>query len=208
MKKEAKTRFFVSAAALLLLPVLAFAHPGHGAEDALHADAGFLDGLVHPFTGLVHPFTGLDHLAAMLAVGVWSALAVRPVWLAPAAFVALLTAGATAGFLGVAVPAVEPMIAASLLVLGLLVAWRRHLAMPLAAGLAGAFAFFHGAAHGTELGGSGQWLALAGMVIATAALHATGIALGHAVIARHRWLAVMAGASTALLGATLLVRMA
>ncbi|GKS96972.1 HupE/UreJ family protein [Acidovorax sp. SUPP2825] len=201
MKKEAKTRSFVSAAALLLLPALAFAHPGHGAQDALHADAGFLD-------GLVHPFTGLDHLAAMLAVGVWSALAVRPVWLAPAAFVALLVAGATAGFLGVAVPAVEPMIAASLLVLGLLVAWRRHLALPLAAGLAGAFAFFHGAAHGTELGGSGQWLALAGMVIATATLHAAGIALGHAVVARHRWLAVAAGASTALLGATLLVRMA
>ena len=198
MKKEAKQ---IATLAALLLPALALAHPGHGADDVVHASAGFLD-------GLIHPFTGLDHLAAMLAVGVWSALAVRPVWLAPAAFVALLTAGAAAGFAGVAVPAVEPMIAASLLVLGLLVAWRRHLPLALAAGLTGTFAFFHGAAHGTELAGGSQWQALAGMVIATAVLHADGVALGHVVMARHRWLAVAGGAGTALLGAMLLARLA
>ena len=197
--KEVKAS--LATAALLLVPALAIAHPGHGAEGLAHGEAGFID-------GLVHPFTGLDHLAAMLAVGVWSALAVRPVWLAPAAFVALLVAGAAAGFLGVVVPAVEPMIAASLLVLGLLVAWQRKMPMALAAGLTGAFAFFHGAAHGMELAGSTQWLALAGMVVATATLHAAGIALGHLVMARHRWLSLAAGASTALLGATLLVRMA
>jgi hydrogenase/urease accessory protein HupE len=63
-----------------------------------------------------------DHLAAMLAVGAWSALTVTPAWRAPAAFVALLVAGALAGFAGLWVPGVEPMIAASVLVLGLLVA--------------------------------------------------------------------------------------
>ncbi len=121
MNKEVKAS--LATAALLLVPALAIAHPGHGAEGLAHGEAGFID-------GLVHPFTGLDHLAAMLAVGVWSALAVRPVWLAPAAFVALLVAGAAAGFLGVVVPAVEPMIAASLLVLGLLVAWQHAMAGP------------------------------------------------------------------------------
>lgn len=203
MKKEAKRFTAIAALAALLLPALALAHPGHGADDVLllHADAGFVD-------GFVHPFTGLDHLAAMLAVGVWSALAVRPVWLAPAAFVALLTAGAAAGFAGIAVPAVEPIIAASLLVLGLLVASRRHLPLAVAAGLTGAFAFFHGAAHGTELAGGSQWQALAGMVAATALLHAAGVVLGHAVMARHRWLAVAGGTATALLGAVLLVRLA
>lgn len=198
MKKEAKLAFI---ATLLVAPALALAHPGHGADNLLGHDAGLLD-------GLIHPFTGLDHLAAMLAVGMWSALAVRPVWLAPAAFVALLVAGAAAGFAGLVVPGVEPMIAASLLVLGLLVAWRRQMPLALAAGMTGAFAFFHGAAHGMELAGSTQWQALAGMVLATAALHAAGIVLGHAVLARHRWLSVLAGASTALLGATLLVRLA
>jgi hypothetical protein len=88
-------------------------------------DAGghhhFLDRPGHAFA---HPFTGADHLAAMLAVGAWSALTMpglRTAWRAPAAFVALLVAGAVAGFAGLWVPGVEPMIAASVLVLGLLV---------------------------------------------------------------------------------------
>ncbi len=187
----------MALAALFLLPALASAHT----DDAAHGHSGLL-------AGLLHPFTGLDHLAAMLAVGVWSALAVRPVWLAPAAFVALLAVGAVAGFVGVAVPGVEPMIAASLLVLGLLLAQRRPLPLALTTMLVGGFAFFHGAAHGSELGGAGQWLALAGMVCSTALLHGTGIVLGHAVVARHRWWAAVAGMSTALLGAVLLVRMA
>lgn len=201
MNKNANASL-ATAALLLLAPALAFAHPGHGADDLLqHDGAGFID-------GLIHPFTGLDHLAAMLAVGAWSALAVRPVWLAPAAFVTLLITGASAGFGGMVVPGVEPMIAASLLVLGLLVAWRRRLPLAVAAGLTGVFAFFHGAAHGMELAGSTQWAALAGMVIATATLHAAGIAIGHLAMARHRWVSAAAGASTALLGAVLLARMA
>ena len=119
-----------------------------------------------------------------------------------------LVSTVVAGFVGVAVPGVEPMVAASLLVLGLLLAQRRQLPLALTTALVGGFAFFHGAAHGSELGGAGQWLALAGMLVSTALLHGTGMALGHAVVARHRWLAVLAGASTALLGAALLVRMA
>ena len=160
---------------------------------------------VHPdfLAGLLHPLTGADHLAAMLAVGMWSALAVRPVWLAPAAFVAMLVAGALAGFAGLSVPAVEPMIAASLLVIGLLVAARRGLPVAAAAGLVGAFAFFHGAAHGVELADGAQFAALAGMVLTTCALHAAGIAIG-----RWTWLSRIAGSGVALLGATLLLRLA
>jgi len=184
-------------ATALLLPLATLAHTG--------GDPHTHTGLV---AGLMHPFTGADHLAAMLAVGLWSALAVRPVWLAPAAFVALLAAGAAAGFAGLAVPGVEPMIAASLLVLGLLVATRRGLPVVAAAALAGGFAFFHGAAHGQELGGGAQWLALAGMVVSTAALHLAGVGLGHWLQARHRLAGTAAGGAVALLGATLLLRMA
>jgi len=184
-------------AASLLLPAMVLAHTG--------ADAGHTHGALSG--GLLHPFTGIDHLAAMLAVGLWSALAVRPVWLAPTAFVSLLAAGAVAGFSGLAVPAVEPMIAASLLVIGLLLATRQQLPMALAAVLAGGFAFFHGAAHGTELAGAGQWLALAGMVASTALLHGAGVLLGQAVFARYRWLSASTGGAVALLGSALLVRM-
>jgi len=187
--------------AVLLLPGLALAHTGAEA----HAHGALA-------SGLLHPFTGIDHLSAMLALGAWSALVVRPLWLAPAAFVLMLAVGALAGFSGLAVPAVEPMIASSLLVLGLLVATRRGLPVALATALAGLFAFFHGAAHGGELAtdfaGTGQWLALGGMVAATAALHGLGIVLGSRLFTHQRWLGVTAGGGVALLGSALLLRLA
>lgn len=181
----------------MALPALAMAHPGGFAG---HTHTGFV-------SGLLHPLTGIDHLAAMLAVGVWSALAVRPAWVAPAAFVTLLVAGAMAGSAGLAVPAVEPMIAASLLVIGLLVATRARLPLWAAASLAGAFAFFHGAAHGIELGGGDSGTALAGMIVTTAALHVAGVGLGRFVLGRHRWLSAFAGGAVSLLGASLLLGM-
>ena len=46
------------------------------------------------------------------------------------------------------------------------------------------------------------------MVAASAVLHAAGIAIGQLVLARHRWLPLAAGTGTALLGATLLARLA
>ena len=174
------------------------------------AHTGALGDHVHPgfMAGLLHPFTGIDHLAAMLAVGVWSALAVRPVWVAPLAFVALLGAGALGGLAGVAVPGMEPMIAASLLVSGLLIATRAQWPVWAAALVAGLFAFFHGAAHGMELSGVGVAQALAGMLIGSAALHLAGIGLGRRVFGPHRWLSAMAGGAVALLGSALLLRMA
>ena len=174
------------------------------------AHTGALGDHVHPgfMAGLLHPFTGIDHLAAMLAVGVWSALAVRPVWVAPLAFVALLGAGALGGLAGVAVPGVEPMIAASLLVTVLLIATRAQWPVWAAALVAGLFAFFHGAAHGMELSGVGVAQALAGMLIGSAALHLTGIGLGRWVFDQRRWLSAMAGGAVALLGSALLLRMA
>ena len=98
-------------------PLAAVAHPGALAD---HSHTGFV-------SGLLHPLTGPDHLAAMLAVGMWSALVLRPRWAAPLAFVLLLLAGAWAAQAGLQVPAVEPMIAASLLVMGLLIVTRAQL---------------------------------------------------------------------------------
>lgn len=190
------TRLLV-AGALAAATAAASAHTGA----APHDHAGFV-------AGFLHPLTGADHLAAMLAVGLWSALAVRPAWAAPAAFVALLALGAGAGFAGLAVPAIEPMIAASLLVIGLLVATRRQLPLAAAAGIAGAFAFFHGAAHGNELADGAQVAALAGMVLATAGLHGIGLALGRLLMTRHAWLPRLSGLAVASFGALLLTRLA
>ncbi len=201
------------------LPVLLAAAPhavlAHvGADGAAHLhDRIHADPLAQFVAGIVHPLTGADHLAAMLAVGLWSALAARrggaELLRAPLAFAAMLLAGALLGLRGVALPAVEPMIAASLLVLGLLVATR--LRLPAAAGAlaAGGFAVFHGVAHGTEMAGDDRaaWM-LAGMLAATLGLHAAGIAAGWALRRQSAWLPRIAGALVAGLGVALLARMA
>ena len=150
--------------------------------------------------GLLHPLSGSDHLAAMVAVGLWSALALRSPWQAPLAFVALLSVGAVAGFAGFEPPAVEPMIAASMLVLGLLVAARKGLPVAAAMALVGMFAFFHGVAHGVELVAAERILAFLGMLITTAGLHLAGVALGHFVMRQRRWLSRAVGSGVALLG--------
>jgi len=185
----------VALASAIALP--AFAHTG--------ADAGLHHGFA---AGFMHPLTGLDHLAAMVAVGLWSALVARRgadlLW-APLGFVAMLLVGAAMGLAGVQLPAVEPMIAASLLVLGLLVLTQKRLPALAAATLVGVFAVFHGIAHGHELAGeSDAALTLAGMVAATALLHVAGIGLGYALRHANRWVPRIAGAAVALLGAALL----
>lgn len=194
---------FLAAAALGALPLLASAHVG--ADGAAHHDIGFAQ-------GFLHPFTGMDHLAAMVAVGLWSALiarSARDVLWAPVGFAAMLLVGAGIGLAGVQVPAVEPMIAASLLVIGLLVVTRLRLPGPVAAAVVGAFAVFHGVAHGYELAGDqGAGFAIAGMVFATALLHAGGIAIGGALRQRTVWLPRVAGAAVALFGAALLAQLA
>ena len=202
-----KQIIITTAAAAAALPLSALAHVGADGGGHHH----FLDSLSHAFA---HPFTGADHLAAMLAVGAWSALtmpSLRTAWRAPAAFVALLVAGALAGFAGLWVPGVEPMIAASVLVLGLLVLVQKKMPWSAAAALAGVFAFFHGAAHGFELAGDSGMAAvgaLAGIALGSATLHIAGMVLGHAVMQRHQWVAKLGGAATAALGAFMLTKLA
>jgi urease accessory protein len=180
------------------LPFAAAAHTG--------ADAGMHHGFM---SGFLHPLTGVDHLAAMVAVGLWSALTSRRAWpdllWAPLGFASMLLVGALLGLAGVQLPVVEPMIAASLLVLGLLVLTQRRLPALAAAALVGLFAVFHGVAHGQELAGdSGAALTLAGMLAATVLLHAAGIAIGWSLRHANRWLPRVAGAAVAIFGAALL----
>jgi urease accessory protein len=182
----------------MLLPFAAGAHTG--------VDGGVHHGFT---TGFLHPLSGADHLAAMVAVGLWSALAARRAWpdllWAPLAFAGMLLVGALMGLAGVQLPAVEPMIAASLLVLGLLVATRIRLPAAAAMAVAGVFAIFHGLAHGHELAGEqAAALTLAGMVGATVLLHLAGIGLGWALRHANAWLPRVAGAAVVGLGATLL----
>ena len=198
LNKNRKTIILIAAYALSTYTA---AHPGH--EVDAHS-ISFMD-------GLLHPLTGLDHLAAMLAVGLWSALSAtsaRRIWLAPVAFAGMLLVGALLGLNGLELPAVEPMIAASLLVMGLLVATRAQLPLAVTAGVVGVFAVFHGIAHGTELAGGGNGFApLLGMLVATIALHLTGVGLGLALRSHSVWWPRVVGGLTALLGGAFLLHL-
>lgn len=157
--------------ALLALPLLtfaagsAFAHPGH--------DGGLT-------AGLAHPYSGLDHLLAMVAVGLWAAQQQGGArWKIPLAFVAAMVAGGLMGWAGLALPQVETGIAASVLVLGLMVAFALRLPATAAMALVAGFALCHGYAHGVEvpLAGGLSGFVL-GFALATASLHGIGLAAG------------------------------
>jgi urease accessory protein len=180
--------------------VLAIAAPSALAHTHGAAGAGF-------GVGFGHPFLGLDHLAAMVAVGVWAVQSGwRPVWSVPLVFISVMALGALLALAGVALPSVESGIAASLLLLGLLVA--AAVRLPLVAGLAIAavFAVFHGHAHGTEIPQAlAPWLYVTGFLLATGLLHATGIVAGRYWAARWPWLARVAGLALSAGGAWMLL---
>lgn len=146
----------------------AFAHPGEH-----HAAASFA-------LGFLHPVVGWDHLLAMLAVGLWAAQQPRRVaWLMPLAFPAMMALGALVGVQGAALPWMETGIAASVAVLGLLIAFAVR--MPLAGGAAiiALFGLVHGYAHGIEAPAGGTLLGYgAGFIAATVLLHLSGLAAG------------------------------
>ncbi len=153
----------LSVFALLMLGTTpALAHVGHGATGSFMAGVG-------------HPFGGLDHIAVMIAVGLWAVLkGGRALWLWPASFVGVMLVGGVLGMAGVGLPLVEPAILASVVAIGLLVALAVNMPLWAGAAVVGAFALFHGHAHGTEAGlGGAEYMA--GFAIATATLHLIGI---------------------------------
>lgn len=197
---------WITFAVAATMSTVAQAHGGDGG--GLPHTHGAMDSFL---AGATHPLTGLDHLAAMVSVGLWSALGASSptgrtarLWSAPLAFAGTLLAGALLALNGLGLPGIEPMIAASLLVLGLLVASRARLPTGIGAALVAGFALFHGLAHGQELGGHAA-AALGGMVLSTLALHAAGIATGLALMRQgSRWRPRTAGAGVAAFGLSLL----
>jgi urease accessory protein len=189
----------IAAAILLsLLVTPAFAHVGDGLT------GGFLG-------GFEHPLFGPDHVVAMVAVGLWGAFLGPPaIWLLPVVFPLVMAFGGALGIVGVPVPGIEIGIALSAIVLGLMVALAARPPLWIAAVIVGAFAIFHGHAHGAELPPGTDAVAYSvGFVVATGMLHLCGIAFGLLT----RWpvgrMAVRAtGGAIAVAGAVFLSRLA
>ncbi len=153
--------------ALALISQPAFAHTGGG--------------LAGGFTGgFAHPFFGPDHVAAMIAVGLWGAFLGMPAMLVlPVVFPLIMALGGVLGILGVPLPGIEIGIACSAIVLGLMVAFAVRPNLWIAALIVGVFAIFHGHAHGAELPNGADAVAYSiGFVVATGLLHLAGIGFG------------------------------
>ncbi len=165
--RSSELRLTVAGLVAVAWPLFAWAHEETGQA------AGFL-------AGLSHPVSGLDHVLAMVAVGFWGAqLGAPALWALPVAFPMVMAVGGMLGLMGIPIPGVELGIALSAVALGAMVLGAVKPALPVAAGLVGFFAIFHGHAHGTELpdGASGLYYSI-GFVIATGLLHAAGIGFG------------------------------
>lgn len=156
-----------ATALLCLIASPAFAHIG------VHPGGGFSQ-------GFLHPFSGLDHLLAMISVGIFAArCGGKSTWLIPLAFMSLMALGGALGYAGIVLPYVEPVIAVSVIAMGALLLL--DLGMPAlpAMILVGAFALFHGHAHGMEGASQAGFVPYAaGFLLATGLLHGIGIAFG------------------------------
>jgi urease accessory protein len=173
----------------------AMAHVGHASSS----------GFAHGFS---HPFSGLDHLLAMVAVGLWAAQLGRPAYLIlPLTFPLVMAAGAVLGIAGLPLPWVESAMAASVLILGAMVALTLKPSLTASVTLIGLFAFMHGHSHGTELPHAVSAATYAaGFLTGTLMLHAVGLAIGG--LSRWPRAAVglrAAGAAVAAIGVLLLV---
>lgn len=172
----------------------AAAHTGH--------DSGSL------FAGLHHPL-GLDHLLAMVAVGLWSTLALPAGrrWAGPAVFMLGLLAGAISGAFGLATPLAEVGIAASVMLFAAMLLTPQALPQSIGLGLLATAASLHGLAHGAELPAGASFTGYAaGFLLTTAALHGAGLGLGRTLVHAQAWAwrAVAAGLGAA--GLVLLVQ--
>lgn len=154
-------------AALFLVSPSLYAHTGGHIEHSL-------------VSGLLHPLTGIDHLLVLMAVGLIAAKqGGKALWIFPAAFLALMAAGAALSAYAVQIPLVESFIALSLVALGLLVSVspkQRSLMLFLGASF---FAVFHGYAHAAEIpADAGAVLYFSSLMLMSLVICLTGCVLG------------------------------
>lgn len=138
-----KKTWLAAALALVATPALAH-HPLAGAPMET-----FSHGLL---SGIGHPVLGFDHLFFIAAVGIAAMLTGRALT-APLGYVAGMLGGCVLVMGGIALPAVELVIALSLVVAGALLMSGRTLGLPLVMGLFGLLGLFHGWAFGGVITG-------------------------------------------------------
>ncbi|WP_301075891.1 HupE/UreJ family protein [Sphingomonas sp.] len=134
------------AASLFLAGTPAFAHHPTGGQTPMT----FGDGLL---SGLGHPVIGIDHFAFVVAVGIAAALAGR-LWPLAVSFVVGAVGGCLVHVAGINLPVAELVIAATVLLLGAIIATNRQLPAIMLGTLFAGAGLFHGWAYGGSILGA------------------------------------------------------
>lgn len=188
-----------AATALTALPALAH-HPLGGA-----AMTTFQDGL---FSGVGHPILGFDHLFFILALGVAAQAAGRALS-APFAFLGAMAFSVIAVANGFQPPFVEPLIAVSLLLLGLAMVRGRGLSTAPLLALFALAGLVHGAAFGDAIagqeGGAGAPVLIGYLIGLVAIGWALSVAAGAVALRIGGGASRLAGAAVAGVGAFLIL---
>ena len=131
-------------------------------------------------------FSMAVHVLAMLAIGVSvAALGVRFRWAAAGVMsLALLVGGFSAGVMQATIN-IDPMLAATFLMLSLMIVHKRTFSAALCLGLLSVFTFFQGLAHGLEAPSQALLLPfMSGVVLASLGLLVLGMGLGRRAMLR------------------------
>jgi urease accessory protein len=161
----------------------------------------FIEGLI---SGLAHPVIGLDHLAFLLAVGV--VVGVGGLNLAlPVVFVAAMAIGVMVHVNGVGLPDAEIIVALSVLLAGVLIAYGRALPVAIWGTLFAVAGLFHGYAFGESIFGA-EAAPLGAYLLGLVAIQ-SAVIVGIAMVARRMgsgisaWAPRLAGALVVAVGA-------
>jgi urease accessory protein len=131
---------------LLVVASPASAHHAMGGKMPSTFFEGFL-------SGLAHPVIGVDHLAFIVAVGLFAAIKPQGL-LIPIFFVLSAMLGTGIHLLGVSLPVVELVVSASILLFGILMALKSSPNVLMMLGLSVVAGLFHGYAYGEAIFGA------------------------------------------------------
>jgi len=155
----------LSGSAILLGSNMAIAHP--------------MDSSASLLSGLSHPVTGLDHLIGILLIGIlaWK-IGASSRWQLPLLFISMMVCGFIAGQQGLYHASAELVIMASLVVLGLMIAFSKRLSIGITSLIVTLFALQHGLAHGYEMAATSiAWQYALGFTLATSLIMMSGALL-------------------------------
>ncbi|PQO37072.1 hypothetical protein C5Y96_07900 [Blastopirellula marina] len=160
--------------AIFLIPLLVPQQAWGGPPGGVQAGSSFLE-------GVLHPWFGIDHLLATLAIGLLVVHVDKGSMIAvPLVFLSSLMAGAGLHGSGIWLPWGEPVVAVSVILLGvsLIPGWKyRELLLAVVVAL---FGILHGYVHGTDkLSGSLPLAFQFGLLLGTSLLLGVGIWVGH-----------------------------